>query len=51
MKGKRKIRRKPGVKRNMYFNSDTQDAILKYQESECDTEKKKNLRKRYSACF
>ena len=32
MKGKRKIRRRPGVKRNMYFNMDTQASIEKYKE-------------------
>lgn len=31
MKGKRKIRRRPGVKRNMYFNKDTQASIEKYK--------------------
>ena len=41
MKGKKKIRRNPGVKRNMYFNADTQASIVKYQNSECETEKKK----------
>jgi len=31
VKGKKIIRRKPGKKRNMYFNMDTQAAIVKYQ--------------------
>lgn len=31
MKGKRKIRRRPGVKRNMYFTKDTQASIEKYK--------------------
>ena len=31
MKGKKRIRRRPGKKRNMYFNMDTQAAIVKYQ--------------------
>ena len=32
MKGKRKIRRKPGTKRNMYFTKDTQASIEKYKQ-------------------
>lgn len=32
MKGKRKIRRRPGVKRNMYFSKDTQAWIEKFKE-------------------
>ena len=39
-KKKRVIRRRPGVKRNMYFNADTQASIVCYQDSTC--EKKKN---------
>ena len=35
----RKIRRKPGQKRNMYFTADTQAAIVKYQNAETDEEK------------
>tara|TARA_A100001011_G_C14146565_1_gene772131 strand:- start:318 stop:1052 length:735 start_codon:yes stop_codon:yes gene_type:complete len=35
----RKIRRKPGQKRNMYFTADTQEAIVKYQNAETDEEK------------
>lgn len=35
MKGSKKIiRRRPGRKRNMYFNMDTQAAIIKFQEEE-----------------
>lgn len=34
MKGRKKIRRKPGKTRNMYFNMDTQAAIVKYQNLE-----------------
>lgn len=34
MKGKRKIRRNPGKPRDMYFNMDTQAAIVKYQAME-----------------
>jgi hypothetical protein len=41
VKGKKKIRRKPGVKRNMYFNADTQESIVTFQESECTKTKKK----------
>jgi len=39
MKGRKKIRRKPGKPRNMYFNMDTQAAIEKYQKLECEKEK------------
>ena len=39
MKGRKKIRRKPGKSRNMYFNMDTQAAIEKYQKLECEKEK------------
>lgn len=39
-KKKRVIRRRPGVKRNMYFNADTQASIVKYQG--CTDEKEKN---------
>jgi len=39
MKGRKKIRRKPGKPRNMYFNMDTQAAIEKYQKLECDQTK------------
>jgi len=34
MKGKRKIRRRPGQKRNMYFNKDTQAAIERYKNTD-----------------
>jgi DNA-directed RNA polymerase specialized sigma24 family protein len=39
LKGKKKIRRKPGKKRNMYFNMDTQAAIVKYQKEEVHDER------------
>ena len=39
---KRKIRRRPGVKRNMYFNMDTQASIVEYQETE-ELEKKQKI--------
>lgn len=32
MRGRKKIRRRPGSPRNMYFNADTQAAIVKYQD-------------------
>ena len=40
-KGRKKIRRRPGVKRNMYFNMDTQASIESYQKCEDPAEKKK----------
>jgi len=40
MKGRKKIRRKPGVPRNMYFNMDTQASIVKYQKSECKEDRR-----------
>ena len=33
-KVKKKIRRRPGQKRNMYFTMETQEAIVKYQTAE-----------------
>jgi len=40
LKGKKgKIRRNPGKPRNMYFNKDTQAAIVKYQETEVQKDK------------
>jgi|TARA_R110002060_G_scaffold68228_5_gene76938 hypothetical protein len=41
---KRKIRRNPGKKRNMYFNKDTQASIESYQQSEDHDEKEKIYR-------
>lgn len=41
-KVKRKIRRRPGQKRNMYFTAETQDAIVQYQQAE-DTEEKQKV--------
>ena len=38
-KVKKKIRRRPGQKRNMYFTEDTQAAIVKYQTTEKTEEK------------
>lgn len=38
MKGKRKIRRRPGVKRNMYFSKDTQAWIEKFKEMPAEQE-------------
>ena len=51
MKGKKKIRRKPGVPRNMYFNSDTQKSIEVYQKMECTDEKKKLYEKEILPAF
>jgi len=42
LKGRRKIRRRPGKPRNMYFNENTQRAITEYQKLECE-ETQKNL--------
>jgi|TARA_Y100000034_G_C6852203_1_gene386720 hypothetical protein len=41
-RGRKKIRRTPGRPRDMYFNMDTQAAIVKYQSLEC-AETKKSL--------
>lgn len=51
MKGRKKIRRRPGKKRNMYFNMDTQKSIETYQESECDDTKKKIYQKEILPAF
>ena len=41
MKGKKKIRRRPGTPRNMYFTKETGESIVKYcQEEDDDTRKK-----------
>jgi len=40
MAGRKKIRRSRGKNRNLYFTNDTQDALIKYQNSECEKEKK-----------
>lgn len=40
MKGKKKIRRRPGTPRNMYFNMDTQRNIEEYQKLECPDQKR-----------
>jgi len=40
MKGKKKIRRKPGTPRNMYFTKETGESIVKYCNEECPEEKK-----------
>ena len=37
----KKIRRRPGQKRNMYFTMETQEAIVNYQNAETDDEKQK----------
>lgn len=41
MKGRKRIRRKPGSPRNMYFNMDTQAAIVKYQSMESEDDRRK----------
>ena len=51
MKGKKKIRRKPGVPRNMYFNADTQKSIETYQTMECEDGKKKLYEKEILPAF
>ena len=48
---KRKIRRNPGKKRNMYFNKDTQASIEAYQNSEDSDEKEKVYRKEIMPAF
>jgi hypothetical protein len=48
---KRKIRRNPGKKRNMYFNKDTQASIEAYQNSEDSAEKEKIYRKEIMPAF
>ena len=48
---KRKIRRNPGKKRNMYFNKDTQASIESYQNSEDRDEKEKIYRKEIMPAF
>ncbi len=48
---KRKIRRNPGKKRNMYFNKDTQASIEAYQNSESRDEKEKIYRKEIMPAF
>ena len=40
MKGKKKIRRKPGTPRNMYFTKETGESIVKYCKEECQEFKK-----------
>jgi len=50
-KGRKKIRRNPGKKRNMYFNKDTQQAILDYQDSECSKEKEELYKEKICKAF
>ena len=42
MKGRKKIRRKPGTPRNMYFTKETGESIVKYCQEE-DLDKKKKI--------
>jgi hypothetical protein len=51
MKGKKKIRRKPGVPRNMYFTKETGLSIIKYCEEECPEGKKKIYEKEILPAF
>jgi len=48
---KRKIRRNPGKKRNMYFNKNTQASIEAYQQSEDSSEKEKIYRHEIMPAF
>ena len=36
---KKRIKRRPGKKSNLYFTKDTQAAIVRYQGTECDKER------------
>lgn len=40
-KGRKKIRRRPGQKRVMYFNKETEVSIVKFLTSECEKEREK----------
>jgi len=51
LKKKRKIRRNPHQKRNMYFNKDTQDAIIEFQGLECQKEKEKLYNEKIHTAF
>ena len=48
---RRKIRRNPGKKRNMYFNKDTQASIEAYQNSESRNEREEIYRKDIMPAF
>ena len=41
LKKKKKIRRNPKQKRNMYFNKDTQASIVEFQEMDSEKEREK----------
>jgi len=51
MKKRRVIRRSKGKKRNLYFTTDTQAAIVKYQQVECEEEKNKIYHKEIMPAF
>ena len=51
MKGRKKIRRKPGVPRNMYFTKETGLSIIKYCETLCPEAKKKIYEKEILPAF
>lgn len=51
MRGKKKIRRRPGTPRNMYFTKETGESIVKYCEAECLEEKKKIYEKEILPAF
>lgn len=51
MKGKKKIRRRPGSTRNMYFTKETGESIVKYCETECEESKKEIYEKEILPSF
>ena len=51
MRGKKKIRRKPGTPRNMYFTKETGESIVKYCNEECLEKKKKIYEKEILPSF
>ena len=50
-RGRKKIRRNPGKTRNMYFNDETQTAILEYQDCECANEREKIYKEKICKAF
>ena len=50
-RGRKKIRRNPGKTRNMYFNDETQSAILDYQDCECSVEREKIYKEKICNAF
>lgn len=51
MKGRKKIRRKPGTPRNMYFTKETGESIVRYCESECPESRKEIYEKEILPSF